>query len=119
MPQAPSFFLTQTHAWRLQILGKYPYLFHTAFSSLPYRPSLQYSGAAAPLLHSYETMTAGEHEALVDQILNPTAGNADSLLSGLGLASIPSRDEVHKQIEEHLLLPNSALPDHGLPTYQV
>ncbi|RPD82148.1 antiviral helicase [Lentinus tigrinus ALCF2SS1-7] len=64
-------------------------------------------------------MTANEHEVLVDQILNPAAGNADGLLSGLGLASFPSRDEVHKQIEERLLLPNSTLPDHWLPTYQV
>ncbi|TFK94989.1 antiviral helicase [Polyporus arcularius HHB13444] len=64
-------------------------------------------------------MTAREHETLVDQILNPAAGNADGLLSGLGLASFPSRDEVHRQIEEHLLLPNSTLPDHWLPTYQI
>ncbi|KAI0718916.1 antiviral helicase [Cerioporus squamosus] len=64
-------------------------------------------------------MAANEHEVLVDQILNPAVGNADGLLSGLGLASFPSRDEVHKQIEEHLLLPNSTLPDHWLPTYQI
>ncbi|KAI1794031.1 antiviral helicase [Ganoderma leucocontextum] len=64
-------------------------------------------------------MSAQEHAALVDQILNSVPGNNDKLLADLGLASLPSRDQVHAQIEENLLLPKSSLPDHWLPTYQL
>ncbi|PIL31494.1 hypothetical protein GSI_06196 [Ganoderma sinense ZZ0214-1] len=64
-------------------------------------------------------MSAQEHAALVDQILNPVPGNDDKLLADLGLASLPSRDQVHAQIENTLLLPKSTLPDHWLPTYQL
>ncbi len=64
-------------------------------------------------------MSAQEHTALVDQILNPVPGNDDKLLADLGLASLPSRDQVHAQIEKNLLLPKSSLPDHWLPTYQL
>lgn len=56
---------------------------------------------------------------LLDQILNPTSSNADGLLSELGLAALPSRDEVHRQIETDLLLPKESLPSHWLPTYQL
>ncbi|KAM5536013.1 hypothetical protein V8D89_010271 [Ganoderma adspersum] len=64
-------------------------------------------------------MSAQEHVALVDQILNPVPGNDDKLLADLGLVSLPSRDQVHAQIEKNLLLPKSGLPDHWLPTYQL
>ncbi|KAI0715060.1 antiviral helicase [Earliella scabrosa] len=64
-------------------------------------------------------MNGEEHELLVDKILNPTADNAETLLASLGLASLPTRDQVHEQIEQNLLLPKSALPDHWLPTYQL
>ena len=65
------------------------------------------------------TMNGEEHGLLVDKILNPTADNAETLLASLGLASLPTRDQVHEQIEQNLLLPKSALPDHWLPTYQL
>ncbi|KAI0830808.1 antiviral helicase [Trametes gibbosa] len=56
---------------------------------------------------------------LLHHILNPVAADADVLLSKLGLAALPPRDEVHRQIEETLLLPKESLPDHWLPTYQL
>ncbi|KAH9858296.1 antiviral helicase [Lenzites betulinus] len=56
---------------------------------------------------------------LLDHILNPAAAEADELLSKLGLAALPPKDEVHRQIEEDLLLPKESLPDHWLPTYQI
>ncbi|KAI0639904.1 antiviral helicase [Trametes polyzona] len=58
-------------------------------------------------------------DQLLDQILNPAPINADELLSDLGLAELPSRDKVHQQIEEDLLLPRESLPSHWLPTYQI
>ena len=64
-------------------------------------------------------MDALEHVALVERILSPHAKDADRLLLDLGLAGIPSKDKVHEQIEENLLLPRSRLPDHWLPTYQL
>ncbi|TBU50014.1 antiviral helicase [Dichomitus squalens] len=60
-----------------------------------------------------------QHEELMSQILNREPGNADIILANLGLASLPSRDEVHTQIEQNLLLPKSSLPDHWLPAYQL
>ena len=64
-------------------------------------------------------MEAEGHQALVDKILNPTSDNANELLASLGLAGLPTRDQVHAQIEQNLLLPKSKLPDHWLPTYQL
>ena len=60
-----------------------------------------------------------QSEELMSKVLNPKPEYADELLANLGLASLPSRDEVHTQIEENLLLPKSHLPDHWLPTYQL
>lgn len=59
------------------------------------------------------------HQDLVDKILNPTSHSADDILASLGLAGLPTRDQVHAQIEQKLLLPKSELPDHWLPTYQL
>ena len=53
-----------------------------------------------------------QSEELMSKVLNPKPEYADELLANLGLASLPSRDEVHTQIEENLLLPKSHLPDH-------
>ena len=64
-------------------------------------------------------MDALGHATLVGRILSPQANDADQLLLDLGLAGIPSKDKVHEQIEENLLLPRSRLPDHWLPTYQL
>jgi hypothetical protein len=41
------------------------------------------------------------------------------LLESLGLGGLPSREQVHREIEEKLLLPNEKLPDHLLTTYQM
>ncbi|KAI0800779.1 antiviral helicase [Fomes fomentarius] len=59
------------------------------------------------------------HHALVDKVLNPSSDNADDILASLGLAGLPTRHQVHAQIEQKLLLPKSELPDHWLPTYQL
>jgi antiviral helicase SKI2 len=59
------------------------------------------------------------HQRLLNQIVSPHKDDAVSLLSELGLAGIPSRDQIHQDIEENLLLPNDKLPDHWLSTYQM
>ncbi|KAI0361085.1 antiviral helicase [Trametes cingulata] len=58
-------------------------------------------------------------DEVLDEILHPAAGNSGRLLSELGLAALPSREKVHRQIEQDLLLPKESLPDHWLPTYQI
>ncbi|KAG8960224.1 hypothetical protein FRC03_006880 [Tulasnella sp. 419] len=44
--------------------------------------------------------------------------DAHTLLENLGLSGIPSRDQLHHQIEEDILLPKTELPPHWLPRYQ-
>ncbi|KAF7970863.1 hypothetical protein HWV62_22674 [Athelia sp. TMB] len=55
----------------------------------------------------------------IQSILHPESGDAQRLLGELGLAGLPSREQVHREIEEKLLLPRDRLPDHWLPTYQI
>ncbi|KAE9409256.1 ATP-dependent RNA helicase [Gymnopus androsaceus JB14] len=55
----------------------------------------------------------------IDQILNSKSNNVELLLEQLGLAHIPSREKVHQEIEERLLLPREKLPDHWLAKYQI
>ncbi|KAI0931412.1 hypothetical protein AcV5_005097 [Taiwanofungus camphoratus] len=64
------------------------------------------------------TMSSAKRRVL-DQILNPSPRDADDILNDLGLSGLPSREEVHKAIEEKLLLPKDRLPEHWLPTYQI
>ena len=56
---------------------------------------------------------------LIRQIVNPDPRNAPKLLRDLGLAEPPSTEQVHREIEEKLLLPKPSLPKHWLPHYQV
>lgn len=64
-------------------------------------------------------MDQDTHQDILGKLLNPNVGHAGRLLQELGLAGLPSREEVHRQIEEKLLLPQDKFPDHWLPTYQV
>lgn len=64
-------------------------------------------------------MASNDHEDLVEQILNPHPENAGAILAELGLSEIPSREQVHRAIEEKLLLPKDTVPAHWLPHYQV
>jgi hypothetical protein len=57
---------------------------------------------------------------LIQQIVRPECSeDARIILNTLGLSGLPSRESVHSQIEEKLLLPQEKLPDHWLPIYQV
>ena len=60
-----------------------------------------------------------DHQELVEQILNPSPENAHKILADLHLDRLPTRDEVHRAIEEKLLVPKEAFPAHWLPHYQV
>ncbi|KAL0576871.1 Antiviral helicase ski2 [Marasmius crinis-equi] len=64
-------------------------------------------------------MNIEEQAALIDQILHPAPENASRILGRLGLANLPAREEVHREIESKLLLPQDELPSHWLPKYQV
>ncbi|KAJ7597378.1 antiviral helicase [Mycena floridula] len=55
---------------------------------------------------------------LIHNILNPDRSRAQ-LLDQLALSGIPSRDEVHRKIEQELLTPQGRLPEHWIKTYQV
>jgi antiviral helicase SKI2 len=64
-------------------------------------------------------MDADEHTKLIRQILNPNPQNAVNILGDLGLAGLPSREQLHDEIEGKLLLAQDRLPDHWLPAYQM
>ncbi|KII94033.1 hypothetical protein PLICRDRAFT_171718 [Plicaturopsis crispa FD-325 SS-3] len=62
--------------------------------------------------------TSAKHET-VQEILNPVPENAQKYLEILGLEGLPSREKIHAEIEQKLLLPSQQLPDHWLSTYQI
>ena len=64
-------------------------------------------------------MDADAHHRILDSLLHPSPQHTDELLNELGLAGPPSQEEVHREIEEKLLLPQDKFPEHWLPTYQV
>ena len=45
--------------------------------------------------------------------------DAELVVARLGLDGIPTRERVHREIEERLLLPKERLPDDWLPSYQM
>jgi len=47
----------------------------------------------------------------LDNILNPRRENSEILLARLGLDSVPSREQINREIEEKLLLPKERLRD--------
>ncbi|KAH7886164.1 ATP-dependent RNA helicase [Phlebopus sp. FC_14] len=61
-----------------------------------------------------------ELESVIAQILNPVSDDADRLLlEEIGLGTVPSREQVHQEIEKKLLSPPHTLPEHWLSTYQI
>ncbi|KAJ7150328.1 ATP-dependent RNA helicase [Mycena filopes] len=62
-------------------------------------------------------MDVAKQQDLIDSLLASTS--KDALLNDLGLGGLPSRERVHREIEEKLLLPQETLPAHWLPSYQV
>ena len=64
-------------------------------------------------------MDAETQANLIQKIVSPSSDCAAGLLDGLGLREPPSREKIHAEIEERLLLPKQKLPDHWLPKYQV
>ncbi|KAK7686619.1 hypothetical protein QCA50_010219 [Cerrena zonata] len=64
-------------------------------------------------------MDATDKHALIDAIVNPRPENAEKVLSEINLSTLPSREQVHAEIENELLLPKAKLPAHWLPTYQI
>lgn len=57
--------------------------------------------------------------SIIRQILDPTPEDAEMLLKEIGLGTIPSREQVHQEIDAKLLSPPNTLPDHWLSTYQM
>lgn len=55
---------------------------------------------------------------MLDAIVHPENKNAPKLLDALGLADVPTRERVHREIEQRLLLPQEKLPEDWLPRYQ-
>jgi antiviral helicase SKI2 len=58
-------------------------------------------------------------EEILDAILNPQPENGSILLERMRLGTAPSQEQVHREIEEKLLLPKNRLPEHWLPAYQM
>ncbi|KAF8510888.1 antiviral helicase [Hysterangium stoloniferum] len=57
--------------------------------------------------------------SLHSEIHSPSRANAEALLESLKLSGLPSTEEIHREIEETILLPKQRLPAHWLPTYQI
>ncbi|KAI5124130.1 hypothetical protein M0805_000941 [Coniferiporia weirii] len=56
----------------------------------------------------------------ISEIVDPSGPvTASSILAELHLDGPPTRDQLHNDIEENLLLPKAKLPDHWLPVYQI
>ncbi|KAG6846093.1 hypothetical protein H0H87_006457 [Tephrocybe sp. NHM501043] len=64
-------------------------------------------------------MDTDKQRELIQQIVHPNPSNAESLLLDLRLSGLPTREQVHREIEEKLLLPRETLPKHWLPSYQI
>ena len=64
-------------------------------------------------------MDMDAHEDILDKLLHPGQQHVADLLREMGLAGLPSREQVHREIEEKLLLPQDKFPEHWLPLYQV
>lgn len=60
-----------------------------------------------------------ELSSIIQRILDPTPEDAETLLEEIGLGAIPSREQVHQEIDAKLLSPPDILPDHWLSTYQM
>lgn len=60
-----------------------------------------------------------ELNPIIQQILSPAPEDAETLLEEIGLGAIPSREQVHREIDAKLLSPPDTLPDHWLSTYQM
>ena len=56
---------------------------------------------------------------LVQRILDPTPETASRVLNELGLDELPSREQIHREIQDKLLVLHEKLPDHWLPKYQM
>ncbi|KAK7058645.1 Antiviral helicase ski2 [Paramarasmius palmivorus] len=64
-------------------------------------------------------MDTEEQARIIDEIIHPNPSNASELLEKLGIARLPTKEQVNREIEEKLLLPRTKLPAHWLPKYQV
>ena len=64
-------------------------------------------------------MSSTSHGDLLNIILDPDKSHAELILNELGLDAIPPPEQIHREIEDKLLLPPDKFPDHWLPTYQM
>lgn len=64
-------------------------------------------------------MTDLARDEVIDSIVNPRPENAQKLLVSLGFDRLPSREQVHRNIEEKFLLPKDQLPEDWLSDYQM
>lgn len=58
------------------------------------------------------------HHQALQHILHPTKDDKENILAQLGLDGPPSQEQIHREIEEKLLLPKDKFPDHWLSVYQ-
>lgn len=55
----------------------------------------------------------------ISKVVLPKSIDASNLLAELGLDTIPSRDQVHQNLDDRLLVPRERLPTNWLKDYQV
>ncbi|KAG9222318.1 hypothetical protein CCMSSC00406_0002653 [Pleurotus cornucopiae] len=63
-------------------------------------------------------MDRERHQRVVERIADPDPNETEQFLEELGLAGLPSREQIHRQLEERFLEPKDRFPDDLLPLFQ-
>ncbi|KAJ8701976.1 Antiviral helicase ski2 [Pleurotus ostreatus] len=63
-------------------------------------------------------MDRERHQQVVERIADPDPNETEQFLEELGLAGLPSREQIHRQLEERFLEPKDRFPDDLLPLFQ-
>ena len=63
-------------------------------------------------------MDRERHQQVVERIVDPDPNETETFLAELGLAGLPSREQIHRELEERFLEPKDRFPDDLLPLFQ-
>jgi len=81
--------------------------------------SVRVRNEASTLTPITHFMDADLHRQFIQDLLQPENVDSHAILEELGVGSIPTREQIHREIEEKLLLPQDRLPSHWLPSHQM
>ena len=82
-------------------------------------PTLSAAGRPSLVSQPIAAMDVEAQASIIQHIVSPSSECAAELLESLAIAEPPSRERIHAEIGERLLLPKQKLPDHWLSKYQM